>query len=132
MNDFLDYSVFNRWRELLEENNSRKMGTPFIVPGIVIMYLARLMDLKRLTLRQLESELHKLSRIFRFHEISFIPIYRRIRKIIPEIVNNISGALAVIDSSGFKATLSEDYLGNKWHKIRVVWKTGCCYKHKQF
>ena len=33
MNDFLDYSVFNRWRELLDENNYKKRGRPFKVPG---------------------------------------------------------------------------------------------------
>ena len=121
MNDFLDNSVFNRWRELLEENNYNKRGRPFKVPGIVIMYLAKLRELRGMPFRQLESELHNLSRIFRFPEISFTSIYRRIRKIIPEIGSDNNGTLAAIDSSGFKVTLRGDYLGNKWHKIRRGW-----------
>ena len=121
MNDFLDNSVFNRWRELLEENNYNKRGRPFKVPGIVIMYLAKLRELRGMPFRQLQSELHNLSRIFRFPEISFTSIYRRIRKIIPEIGSDNNGALAAIDSSGFKVTLRGDYLGNKWHKIRRGW-----------
>ena len=121
MNDFLDNSVFNRWRELLEENNYNSRGRPFKVPGIVIMYLAKLRELRGMPFRQLESELHNLSRIFRFPEISFTSIYRRIRKIVPEIQNDNKGVLAAIDSSGFKVTLGGDYLGNKWRKIRREW-----------
>ena len=121
MNDFLDNSVFNRWKELLEENNYNSRGRPFKVPGIVIMYLAKLRELRGMPFRQLESELHNLSRIFRFPEISFTSIYRRIRKIIPEIGSDNNGTLAAIDSSGFKVTLRGDYLGNKWHKIRRGW-----------
>ena len=121
MDDFLDYSACSRWRELLEENNYNNRGRPFKVPRIVIMYLAKLRELKGIRFRQLESELHNLSKIFRFPEISFTSIYRRIRKIIPEIGSDSSGALAAIDSSGFKVTLRGDYLGNKWHKIRRGW-----------
>ena len=121
MDDFLDYSPFNRWRELLEENNYSKRGRPFKVPGIVIMYLAKLRELRGMPFRQLETEMHNLSKIFRFPEISFTSIYRRTRKIIPEIQNDDKGVLAAIDSSGFKVTLREDYLGNKWHKIRRGW-----------
>ncbi len=29
--------------------------------------------------------------------------------------------MTAIDSSGFKAALRGDYLGNKWHKIRKGW-----------
>ena len=71
--------------------------------------------------RQLQTEMHNLSKIFRFPEISFTSIYRRSRKIVPEIENDNNGVLAAIDSSGFKVTLRGDYLGNKWHKIRKGW-----------
>ena len=70
MHDFLDNSVFNRWKELLEENNYNKRGRPFKVPEIVIMYLYSLRELRGIPFRQLEPELHNLSRIFRFPEIS--------------------------------------------------------------
>ena len=49
--------------------------------------------------------MHNLSKIYRFLEISFTSIYRRIRKIIPEINNDNNNVLAAIDSSGFKITL---------------------------
>ena len=77
------------------------------------MYLAKLIELMGIPFSQLESELHNLSKIFRFPEISFTSIYRRIRKIIPEIENDSNGVLAAIDSSGFKVILRGDYLGNK-------------------
>ena len=65
--------------------------------------------------------MHNLSKIFRFPKISSTSIYRRIRKIIPEIENDNKSVLAAIDPSGFKVTLRGDYLGNKWHKIRKGW-----------
>ena len=46
MDDFLDNSAFNRWRELLEENNYGKMGRTYKIPGIVILYLATLRELR--------------------------------------------------------------------------------------
>ena len=82
MDDFLDISIFNKWNELLKENNYNKKGRPFKVPEMVIMYLARLRELEEISFRQLESELHNLSKIFKSHEISFTSIYRRIRKIV--------------------------------------------------
>ena len=72
------------------------------MPGIVIMYLAKLRELKGMPFRQLKSELNNLSKIFRFPEISFTSIYRRIRKIVPEIENDNNGVLAAIDSSAIQ------------------------------
>ena len=60
MDDFLDYSAFSRWGELLEENNYNKRGRPYKIPGIVILYLAKLRELRGMPFRQLESELHNL------------------------------------------------------------------------
>jgi len=121
MNDFIDSSAFNRWNELLKENNYNKKGRPFKIPGIVIMYLAKLRGLRGISFRQLQSELHNLSKIYKFPEITFTSIYRRIRKIIPEITSDNNGVLSAIDSSGFKINLRGDYLGNKWHKKRRGW-----------
>ena len=121
MDDFLDNSSLNRWRELLKENNYRKRGRPYRIPGIVILYLAKLRELRGISFRQLQSELHNLSREFKFPEISFTSIYRRIRKITLGIMNDSSGVLAAIDSSGFKITLRGDYLGSKWHRKRKGW-----------
>ena len=88
MNDFPDINIFNNWKELLKENNYNKKGRPFKIPGIIILYLAKLRELYNLPFRLLETELHNLSKIFKFPEISFTSIYRRIRKIIPEIDND--------------------------------------------
>ena len=79
------------------------------------------MELRGISFRQLETELHNLSKIFKFPKISFTSIYRRIRKIIPEIENDNNNVLAAIDSSGFKITLRGDYLENKWHGKRKRW-----------
>ena len=48
MEDFLDNSAFNRWRELLEENNQRKSGGLYEIPGIVILYLTKLRELREI------------------------------------------------------------------------------------
>ena len=58
MNDFLDINILNKWNELLNENNYNKKGRPFKIPGIIILYLAKLRELRG---------------------ISFTSIYRRIR-----------------------------------------------------
>ena len=121
MNDFLDNSVLYRWKDLLRENNYSKRGRPFKIPVIVIMYLAKLRELYNASFRILESIMHNLSKIYKFPEITFTSIYRRIRKIIPEINNDNSNIISAIDSSGFKITLRGDYLGNKWHKKRKGW-----------
>ncbi|WP_084779416.1 IS5 family transposase, partial [Acidiplasma cupricumulans] len=117
----LDINIFNNWNELLKENNYNKKGRPFKIPGIIILYLAKLRELRGISFRQLETELHNLSKIFKFPKISFTSIYRRIRKIIPEIENDNNNVLAAIDSSGFKITLRGDYLENKWHRKRKGW-----------
>ena len=79
------------------------------------------MELRGISFRQLETELHNLSKIFKFPKISFTSIYRRIRKIIPEIDNDNNNVLSAIDSSGFKITLMGNYLENKWHRKRKGW-----------
>jgi hypothetical protein len=74
--------------------------------------LTELRQIRGISFRQLQSELHNLSEEFRFPEISFTSIYRRLRKMTPGIMNNNSDVLAAIDSSGFKIT-SGRFLGNK-------------------
>lgn len=68
---------------------------------------------------QLQDELHNLSRIFKFYKISFTSIYRRIRKLIPKIINDSNGYTNSNASSGFKITLRGDYLG-----IRTISRKG--------
>ena len=66
MNDFLDNSVLYRWRDLLNENNYNKRGRPFKIPGIIILYLAKLRELYNISFRILQSIMHNLSKIYKF------------------------------------------------------------------
>lgn len=59
--------------------------------------------------------MHNLSRIYKFHQISFTSIYGCISKIIPEIDND-NNILSAIDSSGFQITLTRGHLNNKRHR----------------
>ena len=74
MGYFLDFSSFNRWRELLEWNNYRKRGKSYKIPEIVILYLVKLNQLRGISFRHLQSDLYNLSTEFRFPEISFTSI----------------------------------------------------------
>ena len=69
---------------LLEQNNYRKRGRPYKIPGMLIVYLAKLRKLRG---------------------ISFTTIYSRNRNVEPEISIDNSGVIAAIDST--------DYLGTK-------------------
>lgn len=113
IDDFLDNRIFNRWRVVLEENNYRKKGRPYKIRGIAILYLVKLRELRGILFMQLQSNLHNLSMEFKFPEMPFTSIYRRIRKIILEITSNNGGVLIAVDAPWFKITLGEDYLGNK-------------------
>ena len=62
------------------------------------MYLSKLRELRDISFRQLDSELHNLSKLFKFPERAFTSIYRGIKKIMPEIYNGNSNVLAAIDS----------------------------------
>jgi transposase len=54
--------------------------------------------------------------------VCYTSIFRRIRKIIPKLLKvNVKAVDCAIDSTGFKITISGDYLGNKWHKHRRGW-----------
>ena len=81
----------------------------------------RLRELYDLSFRLLETELRNISKIFKFHELTFTLIYKRLGESIPEIQNDSSGVLVAIDFSGFKITLKSGYLENKRYRIRKGW-----------
>ena len=116
-----DLSFIKDYDTLLEEKNSGKIGHPYKVPDALIMYLARLRSIFNVPFRSLEGILRSLAIITGIKSISYSEIFRRIRRIKPEL-NNINNKLdCIIDSTGYKITIRGDYLGHKWHKKRKGW-----------
>ncbi len=116
-----DLSFIKDYDTLLEENNSGKIGHPYKVPDALIMYLARLRSIFNIPFRTLEGMLRSLAIIANIKSISYSEIFRRIRRIKPEL-NNINSKLdCIIDSTGYKITIRGDYLGHKWHRKRKGW-----------
>ena len=62
MDDFLDCSRFDKWRELLEKNNYSKSRRPYKILGIAILYHAKLREWRAIPFMQLQSELDNLSK----------------------------------------------------------------------
>ena len=116
-----DLSFIKDYDGLLEENNNGKIGHPYKVPDALIMYLARLRSIFNIPFRTLEGILRSLAIITNIKSISYSEIFRRIRRIKPEL-NNINNKLdCIIDSTGYKITIRGDYLRHKWHKKRKGW-----------
>ncbi len=110
-----DLSFIKDYDILLNENNN-KIGTPYKIPDALILYLARLRLLYNIPFRSLEGLLRSLSIITDIQAVSYIDIFRRIRKIKPEL-NPINNKLdCIIDSTEYKITIRGDYLRHKWHK----------------
>ena len=106
----------------MKEKNNGKIGHPYKVPDALIMYLARLRSIFNIPFRSLEGMLRSLAIITGIGSISYSEIFRRIRRIKPEINKNISNKLdCIIDSTGYKITIRWDYLRHKWHKKRKGW-----------
>ena len=116
-----DLSFIKDNDRLLEEKNNGKIGHPYKVPDALIMYLARLRSIFSIPFRSLEGMLRSLAIITNIKSISYSEIFRRIRRIKPEL-NNINSKLdCIIDSTGYKITIRGDYLGHKWHRKRKGW-----------
>ena len=95
-----DLSFIKDYDTLLEEKNSGKIGHPYKVPDALIMYLARLRSIFNVPFRSLEGMLSSLAIITGIKSISYSEIFRRIRRIKPEL-NNINSKLdCIIDSTG--------------------------------
>ena len=117
-----DLSFIKDNDRLLEENNNGKIGHPYKVPDTLIMYLARLRSIFNVPFRSLEGMLRSLAIITGIKSISYSEIFRRIRRIKPDLNSNINNKLdCIIDSTGYKITIRGDYLRHKWHKKRNGW-----------
>ena len=100
-----DLSFIKDNDRLLEEKNNGKIGHPYKVPDALIMYLARLRSIFSIPFRSLEGMLRSLAIITNIKSISYSEIFRRIRRIKPEL-NNINSKLdCIIDSTGSKITI---------------------------
>ena len=117
-----DLSFIKDYDTLLEEKNSGKIGHPYKVPDALIMYLARLRSIFNVPFRSLEGMLRSLAIIANIKSISYSEIFRRIRRIKPDLNSNINSKLdCIIDSTGSKITIRGDYLRHKWHRKRKGW-----------
>ena len=120
--DLLDPSFLMNWKLLLDENNMNKVGHPFTTPNAFITFLARLRSMYGIPFRSLEGIARLFSRITGIRTVCYTSIFRRIRKIIPELDHHDGKPVeCAIDSTGFKITIRGDYLGSKWHRKRKGW-----------
>ena len=117
----IDLSFIKDYDGLLEENNWDKIGHPYKVLDALIMYLARLRSIFNVLFRILEGMLRSLAIITGIKSISYSETFRRIRKIKPELNNINNKPDCIIDSTGYKITMSGDYLRHKWYKKRKGW-----------
>ncbi len=116
-----DLSFIKDFDTLLEEKNNGKIGHPYKVPDALIIYLARLRSIFNIPFRTLEGMLRSLAIITGIKSISYSEIFRRIRRIKPELNNTNNKLDCIIDSTGYKITIRGDYLRHKWHKKRKGW-----------
>jgi len=120
--DILDPSFLMDWNILLKENNHGKRGRPFKIPNAFITFLARIRAVFNVPFRSLEGIARLFSRITGTRTVSYTNIFRRIRKIKPDLETTGSDPVeCAIDSTGFKITIRGDYLGTKWKRQRRGW-----------
>ena len=120
--DLMEPSFLMNWRELIEENNHGMRGHPYKTPNAFMTFLAKLRAIYNLPFRSLEGIARIFARITGIATVSYTSIFRRIRKILPEIHHSHGRPVdCAIDSTGFKITIRGDYLGSKWHRKRRGW-----------
>ena len=115
----MDPSFLMNWRDLIADNNRRKRGYPYKAPNAFITFLAKLRALYNVPFSSLEEIARIFAGITRITTVYYTSISRRIRKIAPAIADSQGKPVPYdIDSTGFKITISGDYLGSKWKKPR--------------
>ncbi len=120
--DLLDPSFLLNWKTLLDENNRGKRGHPFMTSNAFITFLAKLRATYSVPFRSLEGIGRIFSRVTGIRSVCYTSIFRRIRKIVPQLPTPTGKPVdCAIDSTGFKITIRGDYLGNKWHRKRKGW-----------
>jgi len=120
--DLMDPSFLMNWKTLLEENNRRKRGHPFKTPNAFITFLEKLRAVYGIPFRSLEGIARTFTRITCVRSVFYSNIFRRVRKIVPHLPHTDGKPVdCAIDSTGFKITISGDYLGNRWNRRRRGW-----------
>ena len=115
----MDPSFLMNWRDLIADNNRGKRGHPYKTPNAFITFLAILRALYNFPFRSLEGIARIFAGITGITTVYYTSIFRRIRKITPAIADSQGKPVPYdIDSTGFKITISGDYLGSKWKKPR--------------
>jgi hypothetical protein len=99
---------------LLEVNNHGKRGRPCQKPNAFITFLFKLRAKYSVAFRSLEGITRIFARITSITTVCHTSIFRRIRNIVPTIHDSNGRPVeCAIDSTGFKITISGDYLGSK-------------------
>ncbi len=120
--DLLDPSFLMDWKMLLDENNHGIGDHPCTTPNPFITFLAKTRAVYSIPFRSLEGIARIFSRITGIATVCYTSIFRRIRKIVPDLApHNGKPVDCAIDSTGFKITIRGDYLGTKWKKARRGW-----------
>jgi hypothetical protein len=83
--DLMDPSFLMDWKTLLEENNRGKRGHPYRTPNAFITFLAKLRTVYNIPFRSLEGIARIFERITGIRSVSYTSIFRRIRKIAPQL-----------------------------------------------
>ena len=118
----MDPSFLMDWRELLKENNHGKRGHPYRTPNAFITFLAKLRAIYNVLFRSLEGIARIFARITGITAVCYTSIFRRIRKIVPNLESHDGKPVdCAIDSTGLKIIIRCDYLGSKWKKARRGW-----------
>jgi hypothetical protein len=83
--DLMDPSFLMDWKILLEENNHGKRSHPYKTPNAFITFLAELHAVHNIPFRSLEGIARIFARITGIRTVSYTSIFRRIRKIAPQL-----------------------------------------------
>ena len=84
-----------------------------------ISFPAKLRAVYNVPFRSLEGIARIFARITGITTVCYTSIFRRIRKIVPNLESHDGKPVdCAIDSTGFKITIRGDYLGSKWKKPR--------------
>ena len=111
--DLMDPSFLMNWRNLLADNNRGKRGHPYRTPNAFITFLAKLRAVYNVPFRSLEGIARIFARITGITAVCYTSIFRRIRKIVPNLESHDGKPVdCAIDSTGFKITIRGDYPGS--------------------
>jgi Transposase DDE domain len=117
----MDIGFLKSWNEEVKKMNQGKVGAPFEYSHSYIHFLAFLKIGFKIAYRTVQGIVRGLSDYIRIEEIHFTHIRRRILKIKPSSVGNISfeeehdkPIMLIVDASGLTISKKGDYIEEKW------------------